>query len=127
MDKNAAYPKATVDMKKDGELWRRLRLRQMKSLNNIVEQAHRNVKRRLQYLELVSRGRVERWPFPVSGRSSASCTGVDRLFENVEKAHNSSLYRHSVADPTGPRAEPGCRNVSETNAPIHDPIAANTT
>jgi IS6 family transposase len=45
VDKNAAYPKATTAMKKDGELWRRSRLRQVKYLNNIVEQDHRNVKR----------------------------------------------------------------------------------
>src|ERR1700684_4237757 len=45
VDKNAAYPKAAVEMKKDGELWRRSRLRQVKYLNNIVEQYHRNVKR----------------------------------------------------------------------------------
>ena len=32
-------------MKKDGELWRCPRLRQVKYLNNIVEQDHRNVKR----------------------------------------------------------------------------------
>jgi IS6 family transposase len=32
-------------MKKDGELRRRSRLRQVKYLNNIVEQDHRNVKR----------------------------------------------------------------------------------
>ena len=32
-------------MKKDGELWRRSRLRQCKYLNNIVEQDHRRVKR----------------------------------------------------------------------------------
>jgi IS6 family transposase len=38
-------PKATAEMKKDGELWRRSRLRQAKYLNNIVEQDHRNVKR----------------------------------------------------------------------------------
>jgi transposase, IS6 family len=44
-DKNAAYPKATMEMKKDGELWRRSRLRQVKYLNNIVEQDHRRVKR----------------------------------------------------------------------------------
>jgi transposase-like protein len=30
VDKNAAYPKATAEMKKDGELWRRSRLRQVK-------------------------------------------------------------------------------------------------
>jgi transposase, IS6 family len=45
VDKNAAYPKATAARKKDGELWRRSRLRQLKYLNNIVEQDHRNVKR----------------------------------------------------------------------------------
>jgi hypothetical protein len=27
VDKNAAYPKAATEMKKDGELWRRSRLR----------------------------------------------------------------------------------------------------
>ncbi len=36
--KNAAYPKAAAEMKKDGELWRRSRLRQMKYFN------HRRVK-----------------------------------------------------------------------------------
>jgi IS6 family transposase len=45
VDKNAAYPKAVTEMKRDGELWRRSRLRQVKYLNNIVEQDHRNVKR----------------------------------------------------------------------------------
>jgi transposase, IS6 family len=45
VDKNAAYPKATTEMKKAGELWRRSRLRQVKYLNNIVEQDHRRVKR----------------------------------------------------------------------------------
>src|SRR5271163_3704168 len=44
MDKNAAYPKAATEMKKDGGLWRRSRLRQVKYLNNIVEQDHRRVK-----------------------------------------------------------------------------------
>jgi transposase-like protein len=45
MDKNAAYPKAATEMTRDGELWRRSRLRQVKYLNNIVEQDHRNLKR----------------------------------------------------------------------------------
>jgi transposase-like protein len=44
VDKNAVYPKAAAEMKRDGELWRS-RLRQVKYLNNIVEQDHRNVKR----------------------------------------------------------------------------------
>jgi IS6 family transposase len=45
VDKNPAYPKAVTEMKDDGELWRRSRLRQVKYLNNIVEQDHRRIKR----------------------------------------------------------------------------------
>ena len=45
VDKNAAYPKAAAEMKADGELWRRSRLRQVKYLNNVVEQDHRGIKR----------------------------------------------------------------------------------
>jgi transposase, IS6 family len=45
VDKNPAYPKAAADMKADGELWRRSRLRRVKYLNNIVEQDHRRIKR----------------------------------------------------------------------------------
>jgi transposase-like protein len=45
VDKNAAYPRAVADMKADGEMWRRSKLRQVKYLNNIVEQDHRRIKR----------------------------------------------------------------------------------
>ena len=45
VDKNPAYPRAVEQMKEDGELWRRSRLRQVKYLNNIVEQDHRRIKR----------------------------------------------------------------------------------
>ena len=45
VDKNPAYPCAIDQMKADGELWRRSRLRQVKYLNNIVEQDHRRIKR----------------------------------------------------------------------------------
>jgi transposase-like protein len=45
VDKNPAYPCAVAAMKRDGELWRRSRLRQVGFLNNIVEQDHRRVKR----------------------------------------------------------------------------------
>ena len=44
-DKNPAYPKAIAEMKQDAELWRFARLRQVRFLNNIVEQDHRRVKR----------------------------------------------------------------------------------
>ena len=45
VDKNPAYPRAAAEMKEEGELWRRSRLRQCKYLNNIVEQDHRRIKR----------------------------------------------------------------------------------
>ena len=45
VDKNPAYPRAVAELKEDGELWRRSRLRQVKYLNNIVEQDHRRIKR----------------------------------------------------------------------------------
>jgi transposase-like protein len=45
VDKNAAYPIAIKAMKRAGELWRFAKLRQVKFLNNIVEQDHRRIKR----------------------------------------------------------------------------------
>ncbi|MBL0408091.1 IS6 family transposase [Microvirga aerilata] len=44
VDKNAAYPVATKAMKRAGEIWRFAKLRQLKFLNNIVEQDHRRIK-----------------------------------------------------------------------------------
>jgi transposase-like protein len=45
VDKNRVHPCAVEQLKEDGELWQRSRLRQCKFLNNIVEQDHRCVKR----------------------------------------------------------------------------------
>src|SRR5689334_23897391 len=45
VDKNAAYPRAVAEMKRDRELWRFSRLRHVKYLSNIVEQDHRRIKR----------------------------------------------------------------------------------
>ena len=45
VDRNPAYPKAITEMRQDGELWRRSRLRQVKYLNNIVGQDRRRIKR----------------------------------------------------------------------------------
>ena len=45
VDRNPAYPRAAMEMKRAGELWRFARLRQCKYLNNIVEQDHRRIKR----------------------------------------------------------------------------------
>ena len=46
VDKNPAYPRAVKELKREGAISRRCRLRQCKYLNNVVEQSHRNVKRR---------------------------------------------------------------------------------
>jgi transposase, IS6 family len=47
VDKNPAYSAAFKELKTEGMLSRRCRLRQCKYLNNIIEQDHRNVKRRM--------------------------------------------------------------------------------
>jgi IS6 family transposase len=47
VDKNAAYPAAVKALKKQGTLPRRVRLRQCKFLNNVIEQDHRNSKKRV--------------------------------------------------------------------------------
>ena len=46
VDKNPAYPAAVRGLKREGTLKRRVRLRQCKYLNNIIEQDHRAVKKR---------------------------------------------------------------------------------
>ena len=46
VDKNAAYPAAVDALKAEGTLPRRVRLRQCKYLNNVIEQDHRTVKKR---------------------------------------------------------------------------------
>ena len=45
VDKNAAYPKAIVELKAAGVLPAHVELRQVKYLNNLVEQDHRFIKR----------------------------------------------------------------------------------
>ena len=47
VDKNRAYPPAVEALKEEGKLARRARVRQCKYLNNIVEQDHRTVKKRV--------------------------------------------------------------------------------
>ena len=47
VDKNAAYPKAIADLKANGTLPESVELRQVKYLNNMVEQDHRFIKRRV--------------------------------------------------------------------------------
>jgi IS6 family transposase len=47
VDKNPAYPAATEELKAEGAIPRRVRLRQCKYLNNVIEQDHRTVKKRV--------------------------------------------------------------------------------
>ncbi len=47
LDGNPAYPKAISELKRAGELGRRCRCRPVRYLNNIVEQDHRSIKRRV--------------------------------------------------------------------------------
>jgi transposase-like protein len=45
VDKNAAYPQAIADLKAAGALPDHVELRQVKYLNNLIEQDHRFIKR----------------------------------------------------------------------------------
>jgi transposase-like protein len=45
VDKNAAYPVAMEQLKADETIAKETELRQIKSLNNVIEQDHRNIKR----------------------------------------------------------------------------------
>ena len=47
VDKNPAYPAAVEALKADGAIPRRVTLRQCKYLNNVIEQDHRTVKKRV--------------------------------------------------------------------------------
>jgi DDE domain len=47
VDKNAAYPKAIAQLKAAGILPEAVELRQVKDLNNLIEQDHRFIKRRV--------------------------------------------------------------------------------
>lgn len=50
VDKNPAYPKAVKQSQKEGNLSLGTQLRQIKYLNNMVEQDHRFIKKRIRYM-----------------------------------------------------------------------------
>jgi transposase-like protein len=96
VDKNRAYPVAVEDLKHEGAIRRRCRLRQCKFLNNIVEQDHRNVKRRtwlakgygsvptawrtlrgIEAMEMIRKGRARR---VAKGDTVAQIKFVEKLF-----------------------------------------------
>jgi IS6 family transposase len=96
VDKNRAYPAAVEDLKQDGTLRQRCCLRQSKFLNNVVEQDHRNVKRRtwlakgygsvptawrilrgIEAMEMIRKGRARWVP---KGDTVAQVKFVEKLF-----------------------------------------------
>ena len=89
VDKNAAYPRATAEMKKDGELWRRSKLRQVKYLNNIVEQDHRNLKR------VIDPG-LGFGSFWTARRALLTQRQIKRSVEELEDAINAFLDQHNA-------------------------------
>ncbi len=50
VDKNPAYPIAVEELRKEKKMPLGIQLRQVKYLNNIVEQDHRFIKKRVQYM-----------------------------------------------------------------------------
>src|SRR3954454_1189589 len=51
VDGNPSYPKAITELKRSGELGRRCRCRPVRYLNNVVEQDHRAIKRRVRAMQ----------------------------------------------------------------------------
>src|SRR5271169_6544485 len=98
-------------MKKDGELWRRSRLRQVKYLNNIVEQDHRG--------ETINRPRARLWwlldsPTNLAGYEAmvmirtVSAAGVTAL----ELDHHmlaAETVTHGIGSVSRSRNEQACR------------------
>jgi IS6 family transposase len=71
VDKNPAYPAAVEALKADGTIPRRVALRQCKCLNNLIEQDHRTVKKRV-------------WP----AKGYGSFQGVWRTLQGIESEHD---------------------------------------
>jgi IS6 family transposase len=96
VDKNRSYPAAVESLKHEGIIRRRCRLRQCKYLNNVVEQDHRNVKRRtwlakgygsvptawrtlrgIEAMDMIRKGRARR---VAKGDTVAQMKFVEKLF-----------------------------------------------
>jgi IS6 family transposase len=96
VDKNPAYQAAVKTLKREGILPRRVRLRQCKYLNNIVEQDHRSVKKRawlakgyasfqsawrtlegIETVDMIRKGRVK---WVAKGDVVAQVRFIDKLF-----------------------------------------------
>ena len=80
VDKNPAYSRALDDLKGEGAISRRCRLRQCKYLNNLVEQDHRDVKHRTWlakgYGSLATAWRTLRGIEAMDKRTSPGCNNL---------------------------------------------------
>ncbi len=91
VDNNPAYPAAMEGMMAEGMLPRRVRLRKCKYLNNVIEQDHRAVKKRMWFakaygsflgawrtlqgieaVHMIRKGRRDDWPRPIRSVKRAS-------------------------------------------------------
>jgi transposase-like protein len=100
VDKNRAYPVAVNDLKRVGTIRKGCQLRQCKYLNNVVEQDHRNVKRRtwlakgygslptawrtlrgIEAMDMIRKGRARR---VAKSDTMAQIMFVEKLFGIVE-------------------------------------------
>ena len=96
VDKNRSYPAAVEGLKQEGIIRRHCQLRQCKYLNNVVEQDHRNVKRRtwlakgygsvttawrtlrgIEAMDMIRKGRARR---VAKGDTLAQLKFVEKLF-----------------------------------------------
>jgi IS6 family transposase len=96
VDKNRSYPLAVEGLKQEGIIRQRCQLRQCKYLNNVVEQDHRNVKRRtwlakgygsvptawrtlrgIEAMDMIRKGRARR---VAKGDTVAQIKFVEKLF-----------------------------------------------
>ncbi len=96
VDQNPAYPRAVEELKANGTVHRRCRLRQCKYLNNVVEQSHRHVKRRtwlakgygslptawrtLRGIEAMEMVRKDRARWVAKGDAVGQAKFIDKLF-----------------------------------------------
>src|SRR5580698_2662621 len=86
VDKNPAYPAAVEALKADGVIPRRVRLRQCKYLNNLIEQDHRTVEKRVLVLgdhpKPASRDHLKTGQLQTSNPGQDSCT-LPAVFRQV--------------------------------------------
>ncbi len=85
VDKNAAYPPAFETMKKEGRIGKQSKLRPIKYLNNIIEQDHRFLKKRVKY----SQG------LQTFGTAQATIEGYESM-HMIRKGQIEHVGRHDV-------------------------------